>query len=199
MDIQEYRGVEGLVAAEVIKDSSESYETGEVFEIAGVAEISRTVNSSSATHYYDNKPAIVINSDGEETITISTSVIPLDVKAKLLGRVYDENLAMYIGGERKTKYFAIGYKTKLTDGTEMYVWRLKGTFNDPDESNKTVDNSTDGNGQQLVYTNISTIHKFAKNNNESAPNFIVNGSKTKGDIATFFDTVKTPDTFVVRG
>ena len=39
-DIQEYRGIRGLVACEVIKDDTDNYTCGEPFAIAGVAELS---------------------------------------------------------------------------------------------------------------------------------------------------------------
>ena len=40
-EIFEYRGVEGLVAAEVVKDDDTAYETGEVISVAGIAELGR--------------------------------------------------------------------------------------------------------------------------------------------------------------
>ena len=56
--IVEYRGVSDLVAAEVLTDDDDNgYTTGDVFAIAGVAEISKTTDSSNEAHYYDNMPA----------------------------------------------------------------------------------------------------------------------------------------------
>ena len=61
-EIVEWRGVEGLVAAEVTVDDNETgeghgYVTGDVFAVAGVAEISRSTDSSNEAHYYDNMSA----------------------------------------------------------------------------------------------------------------------------------------------
>ena len=204
-EIVEYRGVEGLVAAEVLVDDNETntagtgetpnhgYVTGDVFAIAGVAEISKTTDSSSEAHYYDNMPAIVISNTANDEITINASALPMDVLATITGQVYDETTGALIEGPRDVKYFAIGYQTKKTNGDIIYVWRYKGTFNSPDQTNVTEDDGTDANGQELVFTGISTTHKFTKTG-KGAKAINVDTSKELADVSAFFDTVTTPDT-----
>lgn len=197
-EIVEYRGVEGLVAAEVLTDDDDNgYTTGPVFAIAGVAEISKTTDSSNEAHYYDNIPAVVVSNTSSDTVTISASAIPLDVLAEITGQNYDENTGAYIEGIRDFKYFAIGYKTKKTNGDEVYVWRYKGTFNVPDQTNSTENDSTDANGQEIVYTGIATTHIFdATGKRAKAMN--VDVAKNLADVSAFFDTVTTPDTIVPK-
>ena len=195
-EIVEYRGVEGLVVAEVLTDNNdpnEGYTTGPVVAVAGVAEASRSTETSEEAHYYDNMPAIVITSTGSDDVTFNVSAIPLDVLAFITGQVYDETTGSYIEGPRKNKYFAVGYRTKKTNGDEVLVWRYKGSFNIPDTTNTTEDDGTDANGQELVYTGISTTHKFAKNDNKGAKALNVDCGKDLADVSTFFDTVTTPD------
>lgn len=194
MKIFEYRGVSGLVAAEIVEDSTENYTTGEVFEIAGVSQIEKQTESNEETHYYDNIAAVVITATGADTITIDASAIPLDVLAKITGQTYDAAKGMYVEHERKSKYFALGYKTKTTDGTEIYVWRNKGKFGVPNETNVTEDAGTTANGQQIVYTGVSTIHKFAAIENIPAKSTIIDTSVNDIPEETFFGTVQTPDT-----
>lgn len=191
-EIVEYRGVEGLVAAEVLVDDGDNFTTGSVFAIAGVAEIQKASNASSDAHYYDNIPAIVIMSDGADTITISASAIPLDVLATLTGQFYDPALGAMSEGSPEVKYFALGYKTKKTNGDEVYVWRLKGTFQNPDQTSHTENNTTDANGQELVYTGISTTHKFTKTG-KSAKALVVDVGANLADVSTFFNAVTTID------
>lgn len=196
-EITEYRGVEGLVAARVLVDDNESgdnhgYVTGDVFSIAGVAEISRTTESSNESHYYDNMPAIVISSTGADEVTITASAIPFDVLAEITGQNYDPVTGALIEGPRENRYFALGYKTKKTNGDEVYVWRYKGTFNIPDQTNATENDGTDANGQEIVYTGISTTHKFSKTG-KGAKALNVDLGKDLADVSTFFDEVTTPD------
>lgn len=194
MKITEYRGVEGLVYAKVTQDDAEGFATGAVKSLAGVAEISRTTESSSEAHYYDNLPAVVINATGSDEVTINASAIPFDVLADITGQEYDEAIGMFVEQERDPGYYAIGYQTKKTDGTIIYVWRLKGTFSIPDTTNVTEDDGTDANGQELTYTGISTTHKFTKTG-KSAKAINVDTSVNESVTAeTFFETVQTPDT-----
>lgn len=200
--IVEYRGVEGLVAAEVISDDNEigdghGYVTGEVFAIAGVAEISRTTDSSNEAHYYDNIPAVVVSNTASDEVTISASAIPFDVLATITGQNYNQNTGAFIEGPRDFKYFALGYKAKKTNGDEVYVWRYKGTFNVPDQTNPTENDGTDANGQEIVYTGISTTHKFEETG-KGAKALNVDLGKDLADVSTFFDEVTTPDTLEAK-
>ena len=197
-EILEWRGVEGLVAAEVLTDNdTDGYTVGEVKSIAGVARIERTVNSETAPHYYDNIPAVIIVSQGADTITADVSAIPLDIAAWLTGQIYDADTGAVYEGKRQPKYFAVGYKTKKSNGDEVYVWRLKCSCTVPDQENNTENDSTDANGQQIVFTGISTTHKFEKTG-EGAKAVVVDVAKNLADVSAFFDTVNTPDTLTAK-
>lgn len=193
MEYFEYRGVEGAVYAEVTKDDTEDFTTGEVKELVGLSEISKTTESSNEAHYYDNIPAIIVSSTGADELSLNTAGIPLDIVAEITGQYYDETTGMYVEQERTPKYFAFGYRTQKTDGTEVLVWRLKGTFTIPESTHVTKDDGTDANGQTLTYTGISTAHKFTKTG-KPAKAVNVDMSKQLVDDTAFFTTVQTPDT-----
>ena len=198
--IYEYRGVEGLVAARVIKDDSTGYETGDVFDIAGVAEIGKTTENSTEAHYYDNMPAIVISSTGADTITCSVSAIAMDVLAEITGQNYDSSLGAFIEAKREQRYFALGYKTKTTDGREIYVWRYKGSFAIPDSTHTTENAGTDASGQSLVFTGISTTYKFTNADGTTSELRSINIDTSLGlvDVSTFFEKVTTPSMLSTR-
>lgn len=193
MEINEYRGIRGLVAAEVTKDDTDEITFGTPFEIAGVAELSRTTEANSEAHYYDNVPAVVIDSTGSDEVTISTSAIPFEPLAKITGQVYDAAKGMFVEGERQAKYFAIGYITEKTDGTEVFVWRLKGKFSIPDSTHSTKNDGTDANGQEITFTGINTKHKFTATGKTAKAINVDQGVNPQVE-ATFFAEVQTPDT-----
>ena len=200
--VDEFRGTDQLVYAEVLKDNNdtgegEGYVTGAVKELAPVAEIARTTETSSETKYYDNKPALTINATGADTITLTVPVLDIATLGDITGRGVDAATGALMDGEIKQKYFALGYRLKLTDGTYRYVWRYKGSFAVPDETSATENDGTDTNNQELTYTGISTMHIFTKPN-ASQKAIVVDERDGKAELSTFFDTVTTIDTLVAK-
>ena len=199
--IVEFRGVDNLVAAEILTDDNEStggYTASDVFEIAGAAEISKTTEVSSETKYYNNIPALVLNSEGSDEITITCSIPDLATYAKLVGKQIDTATGAMIDGVREPKYFALGYRFKKTDGTYRYVWRLKGQFSIPDETSATEDDSTDTNNMELTYTGIHTTHKFSKGNGTAKGVVVDDTEESKCDVSSFFSEVTDPDKLAAK-
>lgn len=203
MAVKEFRGCKRLVYAEVTADNNEvgsGYVTGTVKPLAPVAEISKSVETSSEAHYYDNKAAIIINSEGADTVTFTIAIPDDETLADITGRTYDKTKKIFIDSERVQKYFAVGYilGEKGEGDDERYVWRLKGTFNIPDETSATEDNGTGANNMSLEFTGIYTEHEFTNGKGTGVKgaakaNFI----RESSDVATadeWFASVATPDT-----
>lgn len=202
-EIFEWRGVSDVVAAEVITDTDENLEFGDVFNVAGVAELGRTTENATETHYYDNSPAIVITSTGADTVTLTLSGIPMDVLAKITGQRYDATKGMLIEGIRESKYFALGYKTKKTNGNEVYVWRFKGSFSIPDSQHTTEKNDATANGQSVTFTGIATTYKFNTlvdddGNKLNAKAINIDVGLGLVDVSNFFASVQTPDSLTAK-
>ena len=197
--VEEFRGVDHLVYAEVLTDDSISgYTTGAVKVLAPVAEIAKTVETASETHYYDNHPAIVIEGEGADTITLTIPVLDLATLADIVGKEYNATKGAYYDGIIQPKYFALGYRLRLTDGTYRYVWRYKGRFGIMDETSQTENAGTDTNNQTLTYTGIFTAYEFSTptgtQKNQKA--LVVDERDNKADLSSFFSQVTTCDTLV---
>lgn len=192
-EVFEFRGVDNLVYAEVLTDTVDEFTTGDVKPLSPVAEIGRTTENSSESHYYDNMPMIVISSVGADELTMTIAPLGLETYAEVTGQIFDAETGMLVEGERTNKYFAVGYRTKGTDGKYRYVWRLKGQFGIPDESNATEDDGTDTTNTELTWTGVATTHKFTKTG-KVAKAVVCDERVSKVDLTTYFDTVQTPDT-----
>lgn len=194
----EFRGVRNLVYAEILKDNNEvgeGYVTGPVKLLAPVAQIEKTTENSSDTHYYDNKPMITINAQGADTLTLTVAALELETLADITGKTYDAATGAMFDGERAQKYFALGYITSFVgdQGGDRFVWKYKGSFQIPDESSQTINNSTDANGQTLTYTAIETNHVFEKTG-KSGLGIYVDEWRGLANLNSFFDQVTTCDT-----
>ena len=190
----EYRGVSNAVYAPVLTDTSEAFETGTVKDFTGVSQIGRTTESASEAHYYDNIPAIVIDSVGADEVTVSASGIPMDITAELTGQYYDAETGMLVEQEGSAPYFAFGYITEKTDGTKVLVWRLKGKFSVPAVTSSTKNAGTDAAGQEITYKGINTTHKFTKTGKGAKAINVDTSVNTTMTDETFLATVQTPDT-----
>ena len=195
----EYRGVSNAVYAQVLSDTSEGMVFGAVKEFTGVSEIGKSTESSNEPHYYDNIPAIIVSSTGSDEISINASGIPFNILAEITGQYYDENTGMLVEQERTPTYWAFGYITQKTDGTEVLVWRLKGSFSIPDVTAQTQDDGTDANGQEITYTGISSTYKFNANNAPAKAVNIDTSVNLNMTPEAFFATVQTPDTVAGSG
>lgn len=199
----EFRGCKRLVFAEVTKDNNETtgggYTTGTVKVLAPVAEISKTVETSAESKYYDNKAAIVINSEGADTVSFTIAIPDDEILAEITGRTYDSAKKMFIESERETKYFAVGYilGEKGEGDDERYVWRYKGTFNIPDETSATENDGTDSNNMTLEYTGIYTDHEFTNGKGTgvkgAAKASFIRESNNVATADEWFAAVATPD------
>lgn len=193
-EVFEFRGVDNLYYAEVKSDTKDGITFGTPKWLSPVAEIARSTESSSESHYYDNKPMIIISSTGSDELTLTVAPVDLPTYADITGQIYDSNLGSLIEGERTNKYFAIGYRTKGTDGKYRYVWRYKGQFGIPDEKSDTEDDGTDTNNTELTWTGVSTVYEFEKHG-KSAKAIICDERFAYVDKDTWFSVVQTEDTF----
>ena len=196
----EFRGCKNLVFAEVLTDDENGYTTGEVRVLAPVAEISKSVETSHEAHYYDNKAAIIINTEGSDTVTFTIAVPDDETYALLTGRTYDSVSKRFIESERAQRYFAVGYILgEVGEGEdERFVWRFKGQFNIPEETSVTKNDGTDANNLSLEYTGIYTNYDFANGKGTgiagAAKAMFIRESANVCTASQFFATVATPDT-----
>lgn len=194
----DFRGVDNLVYALVTKDDADGYTTGNVQDLIPVAEISKSTEASSASKYYDNIPALVINSEGADEISITGAGIPLDVLAAITGKEIDVTSGAFIDGPGVPPYVAIGYKYGLTSGDTVIYWRLKGKFSIPEVSSATMDDGTDSNGQELTYTGVNTSHKFTSTG-KTAKGVVIDSRFSNFTVSNVFAQVVTPDNLETAG
>lgn len=194
LKFEEYRGVRNLVIAELTETVDEGGTTkeayGEVQPLSGVQEISGEVNESNETHYYDDMSAIVVDSEGDDTYTLTVSIPAKKTRALIEGTTYDEQTGALIGSKKVKKYFALGFIADKINGSEEYNWIYKGKFSGGGKTHTTKNDGTDATNMEYTYTSIHTATKYIKGGNCK---YLSVDNDGKANLDTFFDKVTTPD------
>ena len=108
MEYNEYRGVRGLAIAEILKDDGTKYETSPWQRLSGAQSIALATSESTETKHYDNIPAIVIEGEGADEVTLTVSILDNKTRALIEGRTYEQSVDMYVKTPRKNKLFDLG-------------------------------------------------------------------------------------------
>lgn len=160
LEYNEYRGVRGLVFAEITKDDTDGYEVGKWMELSGVQSIGVAKNESSESHFYDNAARIVIDAEGADELTMVVSILANKTRAMLDGVAYDAASDMIINTPKKRKYFAVGYIGEKTDGEEEINIFYKGKFSGGGETHNTKDDGTEATNVEYTFTAVHTTAKI---------------------------------------
>ena len=196
-EIREFRGISDVCIAEILEDSAEKFETATVQHLAGAAKLSKTTEVSQETKFYDNKAALVITGEGDDTVSLEISALDLETLALMSGRKYDSATKAMIESEAHVKYFALGYKTQDTAGHTRVVWRYKVQFTIPNEEYNTKSGDTSSNGQSIeckcVYPTHEFTYKIGDETITEAVKSLTVSDEGSYDIKNFLDTVTTPD------
>lgn len=199
LKFEEYRGIRGLVIAEMtetVGDDGTVTETyGEVQPLSGVQSLSGEVNESTETHYYDDMSAIVVDSEGDDTYTITVSIPSKKTRALIEGTTYDEETGALISSKKVKKYFAMGFIADKLNGAEEYNWIYKGKFSGGSRTHNTKNDGTDATNMEYTFTSIHTATAYAKGGNCK---YLSVDNDGKADLSTFFDAVTTPDTLKAK-
>lgn len=193
----EFRGIDSVMYAKVLSDTAEGITWDTPKELAPIAELGKETDTSSESHYYNNKALISLTSEGADNLTLSLSAIPLHVLADITGKFFDEATGAMSENGAIPPDIALIYRTKGTDGYYRYVVRYKCKCSIPSETVQTEDEGTDANGQELSIIGINTVHEFTKGG--SAKALVVDTRYGNADLADFFTEVKTIDSITAKG
>lgn len=163
------RGLKNIFAAEITKDNNGSgtgdgYVAGTPFHLIPAGEMSRTADSEKADIYFDDTVFATVGKEGATEISITGAALRPDALARINNKYVDSTTGAVLDtGEFEPKYFALGGEAENLDGTSELFWFAKGTFNIPEQNDKTKDDSTDTNGMSLTFSAVQTQHLFTIN------------------------------------
>lgn len=188
------RGLKNVFVAEILTDDATGYTTGTPYHVMPAGEMTRNAQTSTNNVWYDDDVFATVGTEGATAVQISGASLRGPQIAKLLGKTVDTATGAVIdSGTFKEKYWALGGEAEGLDGSVERFWLLKGLFTAPEESDKTIDETTDANGMTLNFNAIKTTHVFSAKN-ETCKKVQIDSTTTAlktGKVWT--DQVVTPD------
>lgn len=159
--INEYRGVRMVCGADAVEDES-GYKGGKWKRLFGAQGVVVTPNESSETHYYDNRAAIQIDTEGAIDVAMTVSIPELKTKAWLDGKTITAS-GMYVGTPKKGGYKAVCFIGEKDDGSEELNIFYKGKFTGGETTHNTKDDGTEATNTTYNFGSIFTANNIAKN------------------------------------
>lgn len=188
------RGLKDVMVVPVTQDDELGYVAdGTPEKLIPAGEITITTESEVAHTYFDDTVFASTGNEGSTTVSLTGAYLKPEMIAKITGKTVDETTGAIIdNGTFKEQYFAISARIGMLDGSEALVWFLKGTFNRPEETGKTEDDTTDSNGMTLEFTAIKTRFQFG--GETGVKRVIINTDNTEMKAsADWFKQVVTPE------
>lgn len=190
------RGLKNVYAAEILTDDNgtDGYTTGTPFHLIPAGEMSRTVDSEKQDIFFDDVVFSTVGKEGATEISITGAALRPDALAVINNKDVDATTGAVVdSGEFAPKYFALGGEAENLDGTSELFWFAKGTFNIPEQNDKTKDDSTDTNGMKLTFSAVSTQHIFELKNKPCKRVVIDTNVTELKSGKTWTEQVVTPD------
>lgn len=161
-------GVSDIYAALVTKDDTTGYvASSQVDFLAPVADVSQETAVNTTPRYYSNKPRYVSSTEGETTVSMTVSGVPLDLAAKYLGKGYDPVTGRMVDtGKANAPWAAITFAADVegdrlggNGGARKYYSFLKGKFAPYSEEAATKTDDIDARTTSLAFTAVATIYE----------------------------------------
>ena len=172
-------GLDNVVIAKVLSDSSDGISFGEVIALKGAVNATVNPNSDVAVDFADNGPFFSASNRGNTELNLEMIDVDVDVLAQLLGQRKVNGITVETPLDQSSDY-ALGFRVWLAgkDGSGnnryQYFWYAKGKFSVPETGGETKTDS-------LNFGHISVTAQFVQTQ------YVPNGQET-GTICTHIRT-----------
>lgn len=190
-------GIENLYVARVSQNTGTTYEVDTPRELAGIASLKKTVESTTEKVYYSNRTAYTINNVSDPVLELTISALDNETLAYITGTPYDKTRKALYGGDSEPVECALLYEYGKINGDKVYCVYYAGTFSYPEVENNTKADAPVHNGMTITFTSTKTQKAFTNGGRVSYTEYEVAGgdlSSAPVKLQDFYTTVLTPDT-----
>jgi phi13 family phage major tail protein len=152
--------------------------------LAPAAEASLAPTTSFEIQYADDQPYDVMTGEGDTKVSLKITGVDLATLALILGRVYDAAAGRMYDDGGEAPYYALGFRSKKSDGTYRYFWFLKGKFDSPKEDVATKGEKPEPKLLELTFTAIRTTYQWTIGSVTSSHKRVIGDTAATGFSAT---------------
>jgi phi13 family phage major tail protein len=196
INTEEYRsrvGLDSLYVAAVTKDDSSGYVSGTPEFFAPAAEASAEPAVNRVTQFADDQAYDAISTEGETTLNLSVTNVPLELLARITGRVWDVSTGRLYDQGGIPPYYALMFRSRKTNGKYRYYSFLKGRFDMPKEEFASQADKPDPKVVPMTFTAMKTIFDFNLGSTSDGVKRVVGDEDANAFSATsFFTQVQVP-------
>lgn len=149
-------GVENLFIAFMTdgKDTADVAPTYDelIYSLPTIETIGIAGAPTTARKWASNKIFVNVTKNGQFTLTLDHTAIPVEVADKMNGKTAEKGVVFETAALIELPYFAIGFIAPLNDGSKIARWYPKCQVTTNDESYTTKNDETTIPTQQLVMT-----------------------------------------------
>jgi phi13 family phage major tail protein len=186
-------GVSDLYVAAISADSATAYTAGTPAYFAPVAVVGVAPSVNRETQYADDNPYDTFVSEGETELTLTVTGIPPEMLAAVLGKTFDPTTGRVYDTGATPPDYALGFKSKKSNGSYRYYWYLKGKFSTPSESFETQGDTPAPQTTEIVFTAVSSTYAFDVGaTNEEVKRVWGDDDTDAFDATNWFAQVQTP-------
>lgn len=186
-------GLDSLYVAEVTQDDAAGYVADTPEYLAPAANASQAPATAFETQYADDMPYDVMTGEGPTAIELEVTGIPMEMLAKLTGKVFDAVSGRMFDNGGEAPYMALSFRSLKSNGSYRYYQYLKGKFDMPQEETETKGETPSPKVMKLTYTAIRSVYEFDLGDiNDNVKRVMGDEDTDNFSGTTWFDQVQTP-------
>ena len=190
-------GLDKLFYAPITEDSNGNETYGTPVQLAKAISADLSVELNEATLFADDGQAEAVKEFKSGTLSLGIDELGADVAAELVGARVDSNGVLVSSGEDVSRYVAIGFRAKKSNGKYRYYWLYRVLFGIPATNLATK-------GDSITFSTPTIEGTILRRNKvDSANKHLWKAEVTENDsnasvIASWYDSVYEP-TFSQNG
>lgn len=188
-------GLDQFHYSKMVSDAVDQLIYGGMVAVPDTIEMNVNTNSSAATLFADNKPAIAYTTIGVVEVSLVKATLPNEFLKDILGN-------KMVGAVRHTTntqvspYVGVAWRQLYSDGTYAYVKLFKGKFQEPENNSKTKEDGVEFQTRTVTGNFIATAFQATADDGKKFSYLMATTDETDPEYVdegnTWFDFMLAP-------